>query len=227
MIWCASCACNWGWVMDTEADLRHAVLAAALATNGAHSAAGNVSVRWGEGCLITPSGVPYAQLTPDMIVAMTLDGSYDGALKPSSEWRLHADIYHARPDVGAVVHTHAPHAVAVSCLRRDVPPFHYMIGVTGGDTLRVADYATFGTVELSAAMMRALDGRKACLLANHGLIATGATLDRAVWLAGEVESLCQHYILARQLGEPVMLDTDEMRRVLELFRGYGPAADKA
>lgn len=182
---------------------------------------GNVSVRAGDGFLISPSGIPYDSLAPEQVVEMDLDGGYFGDWRPSSEWRLHTDIYASRPEAGAIVHTHSPHATALACLRQDVPAFHYMVAAAGGPTLRCAEYATFGTKELSVHMLKALEGRSACLLANHGAVAFGADLDAALALAVEVESLCRQYILARQLGTPVVLDPAEMTRILKLFESYG------
>jgi len=208
-------------------DLRQAVIDTCLTMNATglnQGTSGNVSVRTGDGFLITPSGVPYAQMTPEQIVPMGLDGRYDGDWLPSSEWRMHLDIYAARPEAGAVVHTHSTHATALSCLREEIPPFHYMIAVAGGTTLRCADYATFGTAELSAAMLRALEGRSACLLANHGTIAFGPTLDKALWLAGEVEALCTQYVIARQIGTPTILSQADMEAVLARFATYGKQA---
>jgi L-fuculose-phosphate aldolase len=187
---------------------------------------GNVSRRIDGGCLITASGIPYDTMTPEHIVELDLAGGYRGKFLPSSEWRMHQDIYVGRPEVGAVVHTHSPYATAVSCLRMDVPAFHYMVAVTGGSTLRCAQYATFGTAELSAAMLAALEGRTACLLANHGVIATGANLDKALWLAVEIETLCRQYAVARGLGQPAILDNAEMQRVLARFQSYGKQADE-
>lgn len=182
---------------------------------------GNVSARGGDGFLISPTGVPYESLAPEQIVAMDLDGGWTGDWRPSSEWRIHAAIYRARPEAGAVIHTHAANATALSCLRRDVPAFHYMIAVTGGTSLRCAEYATYGTPELAANMLRALKDRTACLLANHGAVGFAPTLEAALALMAEVENLCRQYILARQAGEPVILDASEMARVLEIFKTYG------
>lgn len=188
---------------------------------------GNVSVRWNGRMLITPSGVPYEQMEPEDIVAVDLasDGTRfearDGNV-PSSEWRFHFDILRARPEVGAVVHTHSPYATAFAICRKELPAAHYMIAAAGGPTIRVADYATFGTQELSDAALVALEGRAACLLANHGVIATGPTLERALWLAQEVEVLARQYAIALQVGTPVILDDQEIARVKEKFRGYGP-----
>lgn len=204
--------------------LRKAVIDTCLAMNASginQGTSGNVSVRGGKGFLITASGVSYDTMTPDQVVEMDLDGGYYGDWRPSSEWRMHLDIYKSRPEAQAIVHTHSTHATALSCLRRDIPPFHYMIAVAGGATLRCADYATFGTTALSRNMLRALEGRKACLLANHGTICFGPTLDKALWLAGEVEALCHQYHLACQAGDPALLDQAEMERVLEKFATYG------
>lgn len=182
---------------------------------------GNVSVRSGEGFLITPTGMPYAALTADDIPLMALDGSHAGRRKPSSEWRFHRDLYAARPEVGAVLHAHSPFAVSLACLRRDIPPFHYMIARFGGDTIRCADYALFGSPELSAAAMAAMADRRGCLLANHGLLVAGRDLDEAFALAVELEELCEQYWRASQLGEPVLLSDGEMAEVLVRFAGYG------
>ncbi len=182
---------------------------------------GNVSARVRGGLLITPSGVPYEAMTPEGIVALAPDGAVRGSGRPSSEWRFHVDILAARPDAGAIVHTHSVHATALSCLRRDIPAFHYMVAAAGGDTIRCADYATFGTQALSDNALSALDGRRACLLANHGVIATGRNLDAALALAVEVETLAHQYLLALQTGKPAILPAAEMRRVLEKFATYG------
>jgi L-fuculose-phosphate aldolase len=177
--------------------------------------------------LITPSGVPYEEMTPAEIVAVELDGKLPGVrarkgLAPSSEWRFHFDILRARPEVGAVVHTHSPYATAFAICRKELVATHYMIAAAGGPTIRVADYATFGTQELSNAALAALEGRWACLLANHGVIATGPTLERALWLAQEVEVLARQTAIALQVGTPVLLPDDEIARVVEKFEGYGP-----
>ena len=187
--------------------------------------AGNVSTRWRDrnfdGFLITPTGVPYDQTAPDQIVAMTLTGEAQGALLPSSEWRFHRDIYAARTDVDAIVHTHASFATSLACLKRGIPPFHYMVAVAGGKDIRCAPYATFGTQELSDLAVAALAGRRACLLANHGMIAVGASLEQALALAVEVESLAEMYWRVLQIGEPIVLPDTEMDVVLEKFRTYG------
>jgi L-fuculose-phosphate aldolase len=183
---------------------------------------GNVSVRIDGGLLITPSGMDYDVLKPGDIVEMTLDGEIQSSHRtPSTEWPFHTAILQERFDAGAVVHTHSPMATALSCLRRDIPAFHYMVAVAGGDTIRCAPYATFGTTALSDAALAALENRKACLLSNHGVIALGERLKPALDLALEVETLAGQYLRALQIGEPVILPRTEMVRVLELFRNYG------
>jgi L-fuculose-phosphate aldolase len=183
--------------------------------------AGNLSVRKNEGFLITPTGMDYETLTPSDLVFMRLDGSHEGAKKPSSEWRFHRDLYAARPEAGAVLHAHSPFATSLACLRRDIPAFHYMIARFGGDTLRCADYATFGTQALSDHALKAMENRSACLLANHGMLLFGRDLKQALDLGIELECLCEQYWRACQLGEPVLLDAEEMRVVLKKFGSYG------
>lgn len=208
----------------TEPDPRAALAAAARqsAALGLNAlASGNLSTRRGEGFLITPSGVPNDSLTAAQMVVVDLAGNARGTFKPSSEWRIHRDIYLARPEVGAIVHAHSPHAVSLACLRRGIPPFHYMVAAAGGKDIRCAAYATFGTQALSDAVLAALDGRRACLMANHGQIAIGASLDAALTLALEVEELCAQFWRARLMGEPVLLSDAEMDEVIERFRDYG------
>lgn len=205
-------------------DPRRALITTANALQPAglnRGTAGNVSVRHGDGFYITPTGMPYATLGADDIPWMTLDGSPEGRRKPSSEWRLHRDLYATRPEVGAVLHAHSPFAVSLACLRRDIPPFHYMIARFGGDGIRCADYALFGSAELSASALAAMTGRKGCLLANHGLLVAGRDLDEALALASELEELCEQYWRACQLGRPVLLGEAEMAAVLEKFADYG------
>lgn len=185
---------------------------------------GNVSCRENHHFLITPTGVPVEEITPSKIVAVGFDGKVIGIGKPSSEWHFHCDILKARPEIHAVVHTHSPHATALACLREDIPPFHYMIAVAGGDTVRCAPYALFGTETLSAHAVEALADRKACLLANHGMITLGRDLEEAMAIAVEIESLCQQYLLARQAGRPTLLSADEMAQVIERFKTYGKHA---
>ncbi|MCG8544761.1 MAG: class II aldolase/adducin family protein [Alphaproteobacteria bacterium] len=183
---------------------------------------GNISVRVPDGLLLTPSGMAYEVLTPDDIVHMATDGSVPpGQRKPSSEWRFHCDILKARPEINAVVHTHANFATSLACLGREIPAFHYMVAVAGGDSIRCAPYATFGTQALSDNALQALEDRRACLLANHGMIALGDSLEGALALAVEVETLAAQYWRALQIGEPILLSEAEMRRVLEKFKSYG------
>ena len=208
----------------TQIDLREGIIAAvrALAAHNLNrGSAGNVSARWNEGLLVTPTGMGAEEMLPGDVVPMAMDGSWHGARQPSSEWRFHRDLYAARPEAGAVVHAHAPFATALACLRADIPPFHYMIARFGGSTVRCAAYATFGTQAVSDAALAALEGRSACLLANHGLLVFGHDLRHALDLAIEFESLCEQYWRALQLGRPVLLSDAEMEVVLEKFKSYG------
>jgi len=187
-----------------------------------HGTSGNVSVRYDvRRFFVSPSGMDYEVLQADDVPLMHLDGRWFGRCRPSSEWRFHRDILESRPDVGAIVHTHSPRATALACTGRGIPAFHYMVAVAGGRDIRCAPYCTFGTQELSAAALTALKDRKACLLANHGVIATGADLASAVALAGEIENLALQYSAALTLGEVRILDDAEMCRVIEKFRTYG------
>lgn len=182
--------------------------------------AGNVSVRYSDWFLITPSGIRYDALSPTQIVEMDMEGAAEGRMKPSSEWRFHLDVYRARPEVGAVVHTHPPFGTAVAALRRDLPAFHYYVAMAGGNTIRCAPYARFGTQLLSDYVLRALEDRTACLLANHGMVAVGPTLEAATQLAIEVEQLCRMYLAALSAGEPHLLSDEEMDEVLAEFGSY-------
>jgi len=205
-------------------ELRDQLIATARAMQPAglnRGTAGNVSVRCNTGFYITPTGMPYDTLVADDIPLMALDGSHQGRRKPSSEWRFHRDLYAARPEFGAVLHAHSPFAVSLACLRREIPPFHYMIARFGGDTIRCADYAIFGSQELSTAAMNAMQDRNGCLLANHGLLVAGRDLAEALALAIELEELCEQYWRACQLGQPILLTPEEMRAVREKFAGYG------
>ncbi|PKO94626.1 MAG: class II aldolase [Betaproteobacteria bacterium HGW-Betaproteobacteria-10] len=206
----------------SEARKKLIATACAMQTDGLNrGTAGNVSVRNGDAFYITPTGMPYASLTENDIPLMAFDGSHQGPRKPSSEWRFHRDLYASRPEVGAVLHAHSPFAVSLACLRLEIPPFHYMIARFGGDSIRCADYAIFGSELLSTAALAAMQNRKGCLLANHGLLVAGRDLDEALALASELEELCEQYWRACQLGEPVLLAADEMAAVLEKFAGYG------
>ena len=207
------------------AALRTMVLAACreLTRRGlTHGTSGNVSVRCDEQrFFVSPSGMDYELLQADDVPLMDLEGRWFGRHRPSSEWRFHRDILRSRPDVGAIVHTHSPRATALACTGRGIPAFHYMVAVAGGRDIRCAPYHTFGTQELSDAALAALRDRRACLLANHGVIATGADLASAMRLAGEVENLALQYSVALTLGEIRVLDDAEMSRVIEKFRTYG------
>lgn len=223
---------------ENEARLSLLEAAGSLARAGLnHGSAGNLSLRWHRGALdgflITPSALPYEACTPDDLVWMSIasptvpgEPVVDGVRRPSSEWRFHHDLHATRPDVQAVVHVHAVHCAALSCLprvqREGIPAFHYMVAAAGGSDIRCAPYATFGTEALSAHVLQAMQDRRACLLGHHGMIAVGDTLARALALAVEVEWLARSYALALQLGEPELLDAAEMQRVLERFKGYQP-----
>jgi L-fuculose-phosphate aldolase len=211
--------------------LREAVVAIARALHRsglAEGTSGNISVRSGsarsdEGFFITPTGVPYEGLGAEQIVEVGVEGTVaqTQTRRPSSEWRIHRDIYRYRPEIGAVIHTHSPHATALACCRLGIPPFHYMVARAGSAGIPCAPYATFGTQLLSDHVLGALEGRRACLMANHGVIAVGADLDRALEVAREVEYLAKIYSLALQIGRPVLLSAEEMRDVQCRFRTYG------
>lgn len=192
--------------------------------------AGNLSLRHGDGFLITPSSFAYDAMQPEDIVEMGWDGTFVGR-RPSSEWRFHRDILRARPDVNVVLHCHSIYAASIACHHRSIPAFHYMVGVMGGTTLRCARYATYGTQALSDAALEALEDRMACLLGQHGQIALGATLDAALWMAIEVETLARMYQQALVLGEPPVLPDDEMARVIAQMKrmsyGLGPEEEGA
>ena len=222
----------------TENEARRDVLHAARSMAGLginHGKAGNVSMRWhrgaADGLLVTPSALPYEQAGLDDIVWMSIaqrpaEPVVDGLRKPSSEWRFHHDVYAARDDVRAIVHTHASYCTTLACTprvqREGIPAFHYMVAAAGGHDIRCAPYATFGTQQLSDHALAALEGRRACLLAHHGMITLGTSLDAALALAVEVESLARTYWQALQLGEPGLLDGAEMARVLARFADYRP-----
>lgn len=208
-------------------ELRKQVIQTCLAMNEEginQGTSGNVSVRTDEGFLITASGIPYKKMKPHHVVEMDLEGGYRGDFLPSTEWRMHLDIFKNRPEAKAIVHTHSTYATALACLRKEVPAFHYMIGVAGGASLRCADYAEFGTPELSVVMLKAMEGRSACLLANHGQICFGPNLEKALWLAGEIEANCHQYWAALLAGKPVVLDEAQMTSVLRRFKTYGKQA---
>lgn len=213
-----------------EMKLRRDIVAACLRMNESginQGTSGNISARWRDGLLITPSGLPYEQMAPEDIVFLRMDGSYEGPNRPSSEWRFHRDIIAAKPEVNAVVHAHPTYSTILSIQHREIPAIHYMIAAAGGPSIRCAPYATYGTEELSHNALAALEGRTACLLANHGMIATGPTLDKAMWLAVEVETLARQYVGCLQSGEPQILPDEEIHRVVEKFKDYGPRPKQA
>jgi len=189
---------------------------------------GNVSCRAERagvpGFYITPSGMAYAELTPDAIPWVSMTGEWDAqngkGLRPSSEWRLHRDLYLHKADAGAVLHAHSPYATALACLRREIPPFHYMIARFGGETVRCAPYAPFGSQALSDHAQEALLERSACLLAHHGMVVYDHDLAAALALGEELETLCQQYALACQIGEPFCLTPEEMQDALARFKDY-------
>ena len=210
----------------SELLLRRELIATALAMNKLginRGKSGNVSARWKDGFLVTPSGLPYEETRPADIVFVDGQGKPAGKRPPSSEWRFHHGIYSNRRDTQAVVHTHSSFATTLSCLGVEVPAFHYMIAMAGGNSIRCAPYATFGTQALSDNALQALSGRKACLLANHGMIAIGDGLKHALALAVEVEALCEQYWRALQIGKPAILPDAEMEVVLQKFKTYGKA----
>jgi L-fuculose-phosphate aldolase len=210
-----------------ESGLRRQVIDTALLMNQRginRGKSGNVSARWRDGFLVTPSGLAYERTKPADIVFVDAAGTPRGRLAPSSEWRFHHDIYRARPEANAVVHTHSSFATTLACLGREIPAFHYMVAVAGGNSIRCAPYATFGTQQLSDNALAALDGRKACLLANHGMICLGDGLEGALALAVEVEALAEQYWRALQIGTPAILADAEMALVIEKFRSYGKPA---
>ncbi len=189
-------------------------------------ASGNISVRDGDDMLITPSGVPPHEITPEMIATMPLsgDGDWTGPLKPSVEWRFHRDILRARPEMGAVVHTHAPWCTVLACARRSIPAVHYMIAAFGGPDIRLADFATYGTPELSRNILAAMEGRAGCLMANHGMVVAGASLDRAMWLAQEIEALAHQHYHTLLIGGSAILSDAEIDTTIKGFATYGKRA---
>jgi L-fuculose-phosphate aldolase len=204
--------------------LREEMIATARKMNASglnQGTSGNLSQRVEGGFLLTPTGMDYDSLEPEDLVVMRMDGSHEGRRAPSSEWRFHRDVLARRPEVGAVLHAHSMFCTTLACLHRGIPSFHYMVARAGGADIRCAPYATFGTEELSRHAVEALEGRKACLLANHGMLALGGNLADAFKLAVEVETLAAMYWRALQVGEPVLLDAAEMATVLEKFKTYG------
>lgn len=215
-----------------DAPIRRDIVAQARAMNALginQGTSGNISARHGDTMLITPSATPYDDMQPGDLAAMPLGaiplsdggGTWSGPLKPSTEWRFHRDILRARPEAGAVIHTHATYCTALAIARREIPAIHYMIAAFGGPTIRCAPYALYGTPELAALALTALEGRSACLLANHGMIVVGPNLAKAMWLAVELETLAKQYCLALQLGTPHILSDAEIAETLRGFATYG------
>jgi L-fuculose-phosphate aldolase len=211
-----------------DREKRQSIIDACLRMNATginQGTSGNISLRHGDGMLITPTSTPYETMKPEQIVYMHLDGNHDPAQRPSSEWRFHRDILKARPEVNAIVHAHPPYSTMLAIMGMEIPPVHYMVAVAGGDTIRCAPYATFGTQELSEHAVRALEGRLACLLEHHGMIAVGPTLPKAMWLAVEVETLARQYHGCLQIGTPPLLSKEEIERVRLRMTGYGHAEE--
>ena len=211
-------------------DLRKRIIEYSLKLNSTNLSplrSGNISLRVKEddkdGYLITPSGKKYETLKPEDIVFMGLNEeaeNNDSTNKPSSEWRFHRDIYVNKKDAQAIVHAHSPHATAVSSHGKAIPPFHYMIALAGGEDIQCAEYATFGTKELSNNVIKALENRTACLMSNHGQVAFGKNLESAFELAQEIENICQQYIIALKIGEPKILSFEEMKKILDKAKNY-------
>lgn len=210
-----------------ERALRQAIIEKCLWMNANglnQGTSGNISARCGDRMLITPSATPYHELEPEMIASMPLEGDYgawEGPLKPSTEWRFHLDIMRSRPDAGATVHTHATYCTALAIARKPIPAVHYMMAAFGGMDIRCAEYATFGTEALSTAALKALEDRNACLLANHGMIAIGANLEKAMWLAVELETIARQYYNTLLIGGPVLLSEAEIADTRKSFSTYG------
>jgi L-fuculose-phosphate aldolase len=210
-----------------EKELRQALVEKCLELerlNVNQGMAGNLSARSGQAMLITPTSVPYDKMTGAMIALMPIEtdyGSWSGPLAPSSEWRMHLDIMRARPDVGAIIHTHALYATTLSLLHKPIPAVHYMIAAFGGPTIRCTKYVPFGTKELSELTIEGLADRQGVLLGQHGMLATGRNLDEAMWRAIELETLAKMYVLALGIGRPYVLPDDEVMRTVERFKFYG------
>jgi L-fuculose-phosphate aldolase len=210
-----------------ERRLRAEIIAKARWMNASglnQGTSGNISVRHGGAMLVTPSAIPYDRMQPDMIAAMPIEGEYGdwaGPLAPSTEWRFHLDIMRSRPEIGSIVHTHSTYATVLAIARRHIPACHYMIAAFGGMEVRCSGYARYGTKELSEHALAALEGRSACLLANHGMIATGADLEKAMWLAVELETIARQYYLSLLIGGPVLLSDAEIAETREGFATYG------
>ena len=210
-----------------ETEKRQAIIDACRRMNALginQGTSGNISVRHGDGLLITPTSTPYETMTVDQIVYMGMDGTHAAGNRPSSEWRFHLDILRSRQEVHAVVHAHPAYCTILAIMGLEIPAIHYMIAVAGGDTNRCAPYATYGTPELSAHALKALVGRQDCLLDHHGMIAIGPSLAKAMWLAVEVETLARQYVNCLQLGKPTVLSSEEIKNVAARMEDYGLSA---
>lgn len=211
----------------TELNIRKAIIEQCLFMNSSglnQGTSGNISVRHGDRMLITPSSIPYADITPDMIASMPIDGEYgtwDGPKNPSSEWRFHLDLLKAKPDLNSVVHTHAPYSTILAMAHKPIPACHYMIAAFGGNDVKVCDFAPYGTKELSEHVLVAMRDRTACLMANHGMVAMGETLDKAMWRAIELETIAKQYYHALLIGGPVILSDEIVADTIRRFSTYG------
>ncbi len=211
----------------SEKELRQALVERCREMNASginQGTSGNISVRFGDRMLISPSAIPYDVMTPDMVASMRLDddsGAWEGPLKPSTEWPFHHRIMRERPDAGAVVHAHPTYCTTLAIARKEIPACHYMIASFGGNSVRCADYRRFGTDDLSLLAVAAMKDRTACLLANHGMITIGDTLARAMWRAVELETIAKQYYFTLQIGGPVLLSDTEIDETIAAFAGYG------
>ncbi|MDE0208430.1 MAG: class II aldolase/adducin family protein [Boseongicola sp.] len=210
-----------------ERDLRVAIVESCIWMNANginQGTSGNISARFGDRMLISPSAIPYDRMTPEMVASIRLDdrsGRWDGPLKPSTEWRMHQTLFQGREDIHAIVHAHPTFCTVLAMARMPIPPCHYMIAAFGGNTIRCADYATFGTRKLADFALAAMDGRMACLLANHGMISVGTTLDEAMWRATELETIARQYHHSLQIGGPALLSEAEVGETIAAFSDYG------
>lgn len=213
-------------VSNSEWDRRASIVDACRRMNALginQGTSGNISVRWKDGLLISPSGIDYADMSPGDIVFIDYDGNFEGEVRPSSEWRFHARIMAMKPDVGSVVHTHATYCTTLAIRGMAIPAVHYMVAVGGGTEIPCVPYTTFGTPELADMVIEALGNRTACLLANHGMIATGPNLRKALWLAVEVETLARQYFNSLLIGGPNLLSADQIEATKRRFETYGQA----
>lgn len=214
--------------MTTEANARQDIIDACLEMNANglnQGTSGNISVRYEDRMLISPSATPYDKMTPDMIAALDLSGEmtgkWDGPLKPSTEWRIHWQLLKSRPELTAIVHAHPTYCTTLAILRKPIPACHYMVAAFGGMDVKVSDYHTFGSPELANMVVEAMQDRTACLMANHGMVAGGVGMAQAMWRAVELETIARQYYLSSQMGEPVILSKAEIDETFKMFAGYG------